>query len=181
MNQTAPTSGDHAIERPARPARAAGRVRVVVADAHEASRAATSVVLAVVGFDVVDECEDVESAVRIAGRTRPDICMIDAGLPGGALDAVARLSALPSPPRVVVLAGSASEDDLFCAVAAGASGFLLNDLTPARLGLHLEDVAAGHLAISPALVRGLVERAGHANGGDGVTRRDPPTESTGGA
>ena len=132
--------------------------RVLVADQHEATRAGTKAALDGTAFVVVAECCDAEDAITSARRTRPDICLVDLGLPGGGLVAATSIASLPSRPRVVAVAASVDDDQLFAALAAGAAGCLLKDVGCERLPLYLEDVAAGHVALSPPLVSRLVYR-----------------------
>ena len=133
-----------------------GRVRVLIADEHRPARVGALVALKMRGFDVVDECATAAAAIAKARARRPDVCIVDAGLPGGGLAAAGAIAALRPAPRVVVLGSSESVDEAVAALDAGASGYLLKNVSGDRLALAVADVAAGHVAVSPALVRDLV-------------------------
>ena len=63
----------------------------------------------------------------------------------------------PSSPRVLVLTTYDTEDNLYAALSAGASGFLLKDVRAAELVGAVRTVAAGDALLAPALVRRLIE------------------------
>ena len=70
------------------------------------------------------------------------------------------------------MAETAGADDVLDALEAGAAGFLLSDVTPERLAQHVSDVADGHLALSPALVRPLLQRLRNERDRLGLTARE---------
>jgi DNA-binding NarL/FixJ family response regulator len=111
------------------------------------------------GFRVVGEAttaEELEAAVRVH---RPDICLVDAELPGGALAAASRAHARHSTLAVVFLmsAADASDELAIEAVRSGAVGVLFEDMDPDRLEYALRDVAAGGSALPRMLVPRLLD------------------------
>jgi DNA-binding NarL/FixJ family response regulator len=127
---------------------------VVVADDHPPTRAGVRLALSKGGFDVCAEVADAASAVAAAVRERPDICLLDIHMPGGGIAAAAQISTLLPDAAIVMLTVSRDDADLFDALRAGASGYLLKDIDPARLPLALEGVLAGEAT----LPRGIVAR-----------------------
>ena len=132
------------------------RIRVLVADRHAPTRLGERMALEAHGFRVVAECASAEAAVAAARQQRPDVCLVDAGLRGAfTMEAFQRLK---PPPKIVLVAEAAHADDVLDALDAGAAGFLLKDVTAERLAQHVADAAEGHLVISAALVRPLIQR-----------------------
>jgi DNA-binding NarL/FixJ family response regulator len=129
---------------------------VLVADRHTATRATVSGALERAGFRVCRPCRDAAAAVAEAARSRPDVCLVDVDLPGGGLTAVRALASQRSTMRIVVLASAARPDDLFAAVRAGAVGYVLKDIDPARLPGEVDAVLAGEAALSRDLTARLI-------------------------
>lgn len=132
-------------------------LRVLVADDHPPTRALAKEALEGHGFLVVAQAGDATEAVTAARREQPDICLIDIRMPGGGIRATAEIvSALPDT-TVVMYTVSQSDADLFDALRAGASGYLLIDTDPARLPLALLGVLRGEAALPRTLVARLIE------------------------
>jgi DNA-binding NarL/FixJ family response regulator len=107
--------------------------RVVIAAGRGALRLGLHKALTAAGFEVTAECEDAQAAVEAVARDRPDICVVDSDLPGGALVAAAAI-ALPSPPpAVLVIDPHGTDAALRAAEIAGASGYLRGELDEDRL------------------------------------------------
>lgn len=132
-------------------------IRVLVADDHVAARAGVRAVLEPHGFEIVAEASDAEAAVDEARRTKPDLCLIDVHMPGNGISAIGRIASELPETAIVALTVSRSDDDLFDAIRAGASGYLLKDTSPKRLPFALRDVLAGEAAMPRTLVARLVD------------------------
>lgn len=76
-------------------------------------------------------------ATAAAVRERPDICLLDVRMPGGGIRATIGIVAAVPDTTVVIYTASQTDADLFDALRAGASGYLLKDTDPARLPLAL--------------------------------------------
>ena len=133
------------------------RATVLVADDHPPTRAGVRIALEQGGFSVCAEVGDAGSAVAAALRERPDVCLLDIHMPGGGIAAAAEISRRLPDAAVVMLTVSREDSDLFDALRAGASGYLLKDIDPARLPLALEGVLAGEAALPRGLVTRLVQ------------------------
>jgi DNA-binding NarL/FixJ family response regulator len=109
------------------------------------------------GFDVVGEACDAPSAVLLAEREQPDLCLLDVHMPGGGIRAASEIvERLPDTP-VVMLTVSRNDEDLFDALRAGAAGYLLKDTDPERLPHALRGVLAGEAAVPRALVTRIID------------------------
>jgi DNA-binding NarL/FixJ family response regulator len=132
-------------------------VRVVLADDHAPTRAGIRFALEEAGFTIVGEASDAPSAVAAAERTRPDVCLLDIHMPGGGIRAATEISTKSPETAVVMLTVSRNDADLFDALRAGASGYLLKDMDPARLPYALLGVLSGEAALPRGLVARLVD------------------------
>jgi DNA-binding NarL/FixJ family response regulator len=109
------------------------------------------------GFAVCAEAGDAAEAVEAAMREQPDICLLDIHMPGSGIRATAEISSKLPRVAVVMLTFSGAESDLFDALRAGASGYLLKDIDPERLPQALRSVLEGQAALPRALVAQLIE------------------------
>jgi DNA-binding NarL/FixJ family response regulator len=108
------------------------------------------------GVEVCAECADAGAAIATAKRVQPDVCLIDLGLPGGGIEAAEAITSAVPHARVVVLAESQDVEVFLHSVHAGATGFLMADMDPTRLGHALRDVVEGKAAVPRALVMPVV-------------------------
>jgi DNA-binding NarL/FixJ family response regulator len=133
------------------------QISVLLADDHAAVRAGIRLALAGEGFHVVAEAADGPDAVRQAMELQPDIALLDVNMPGSGIKAAEEIvQALPAT-VVVMLTVSRDDDDLFAALRAGASGYLLKDTDPSRLPFALRGVLDGEAALPRGLVARLIE------------------------
>jgi DNA-binding NarL/FixJ family response regulator len=151
------------------------QIRVLVADDHPATR--DDVCSAVENdprFTICAEVADAAAAVEAAIREQPDICLLDIRMPGNGISATREITSRLPGTKVVMITVSIDDDDLFNALRAGAMGYLLKDMDPARLPHALSDVLAGRAAIPRTLVSRLV-----AEFRDHGPRRRPVVTETG--
>jgi len=133
-------------------------IRVLVADDHPPTRAGVRAALEQEGaFSVCAEAPDGDSAVEAARRERPDVCLLDIHMPGDGIRAAETISRELPETAVVMLTVSRADEDLFDALRAGASGYLLKDIDPARLPHALRGVLDGEAALPRRLVTLLIE------------------------
>jgi DNA-binding NarL/FixJ family response regulator len=143
-------------------------IRVLLVDDQQLVRTGFRMILAdEAGIEVVGEAADGRAALDAAGRLRPDVVVMDLRMPvmdgveatrrlTGA-DASAGAGAAP-PPRVLVLTTFDADEYVVEALRAGASGFLLKDVTPADFVNALRLVAAGDALLAPSVTRRLLDR-----------------------
>ncbi|MGX9886370.1 response regulator [Streptomyces sp. NPDC002276] len=132
-------------------------IRIVVADDHELVRAGYAGLLATQGdFTVVGTAHDGAEAVRVCREQLPDVVLMDVRMPVmDGIEATARLQG-PDAPRVLVLTTFDLDEHVYDALTAGASGFLLKDVTAERLFDAVRVVAAGEALLAPAITRRLI-------------------------
>ena len=140
-----------------------GAVRVAIAEGQALVRGGFQALLdAQPDMAVVGEAGDGAEAVALAERERPDVMLIDIGLPGGGLEATRRILTDLAEVRVVVLSSSERDEQLFGALRAGASGFLAKDTEPTDLVEAVRAVARGEALLSRGVTRRLIaEIASH--------------------
>jgi DNA-binding NarL/FixJ family response regulator len=132
-------------------------IRILVADDHPPTRAGVRMALEANGFEVCGEVGDALSAIEAARRELPDVCLLDIHMPGDGIHAAEVISRELPETAVVMLTVSRTDADLFDALRAGASGYLLKDIDPARLPLALRGVLEGEAALPRQLVALLIE------------------------
>jgi DNA-binding NarL/FixJ family response regulator len=132
-------------------------IRIVVADDHEVVRAGYAGLLATQpDFTVVGTARDGAEAVRVCREQAPDVVLMDVRMPVmDGIEATGRLQG-PGAPRVLVLTTFDLDEHVYDALAAGASGFLLKDVTAERLFDAVRVVAAGEALLAPAITRRLI-------------------------
>jgi DNA-binding NarL/FixJ family response regulator len=136
-------------------------VRVVVADDQALVRSGFRMILGADGIDVVAEAATGGQAVDVVRRTRPDVVLMDIRMPEmDGLEAVRRIlsNAATDAPRVIMLTTFDLDEYVYAALAAGASGFLLKDVTPEQLVAAVRLVRCGDALLAPTITRRLVER-----------------------
>jgi two-component system, NarL family, nitrate/nitrite response regulator NarL len=136
---------------------------LLIADGDAGQRRETRDELEERGFDVVGEAASVEDAVDRAIAQRPDLCLVDLGLPGGALAAVARIAKAVPETAVIVLADSEDKADVLAVLERGASGYLLKAIGADELAASLRAAANGEPALSRAHVPLLVSQLRRGN------------------
>ena len=127
-------------------------LRVVIADDHAPTRAGVQHALETGGCVVLAAVSDGPKAVAVAREHKPDVCLLDIHMPGGGIRAAAQITGELPETAVVMLTASRDDEDLFEALRAGASGYLLKDMDPDRLGAALRGVLSGEAALPPSLV-----------------------------
>ena len=108
-------------------------------------------------FKVCAESGTAGGAVAAAIEHKPDVALLDIRMPGNGITAAREISANCPQTAIVMLTVSRDESDLFDALLAGARGYLLKDIDPARLPMALDGVLAGEAALPRGLVARLIE------------------------
>jgi DNA-binding NarL/FixJ family response regulator len=112
------------------------------------------------GLEVVGEAADGEQAARLSAELLPDVILMDLRMPGlGGIEATRLIMSARPESRVLALTTFDDDEHLYPALAAGAAGFLVKDSDPAELVAAIRRAAGGDLALSPHLLRRLVDRA----------------------
>jgi DNA-binding NarL/FixJ family response regulator len=134
-------------------------IRVVLADDQSVVRAGFRVILELAGdIEVVGECADGPTAVRLARRLDPDVVCMDVRMPGGdGLTATREIvSGAGSAPAVLVVTTFDLDEYVFGALEAGASGFVLKDAEPDDLVDAVRRLAGGYGLVDQAVTRRVI-------------------------
>jgi DNA-binding NarL/FixJ family response regulator len=136
----------------------ARKISVVLVEDEALVRASVRNILERSGFSVRAEAVTAQEGVETTLRERPDICLVDIGLPAGSgIDVARELTRSVPATAVVMLSASDGHDDLIDAVRAGAVGYLLKGMDPERLAHALRGVVEGEAAIPRPLMAHLVK------------------------
>jgi DNA-binding NarL/FixJ family response regulator len=135
-------------------------IRVLLADDQALIRAGFHVLIdAADDLEVVGEATDGQQAVEMARRERADVVLMDIRMPGmDGLQATRRISADEdlAGVKVIILTTFESDEYVYQALRAGASGFLVKDTEPAELIQAIRVVARGDALLSPSVTRRLI-------------------------
>ncbi|GMA23236.1 DNA-binding response regulator [Luteimicrobium album] len=133
--------------------------RVVVADDQPVVLEGFAAILAAApDLEIVGTAPDGEELVALVGRTQPDVAVVDVRMPVlDGIAATARVVAEHPDTRVLVLTTFDLDEYVYDALQAGASGFLLKDVTAARLVEGVRAVADGSMLLGPNVTRRLVQ------------------------
>ncbi|HEV2637442.1 MAG TPA: response regulator transcription factor [Actinocrinis sp.] len=169
-------------------------IRVVVADDHQVVRSGYSALLDTQpDFTVVGTARDGAEAVRVCRETRPDVVLMDVRMPEmDGIEATRQLldpglapsaAASPAPdvwcgPRVLVLTTFDLDEYVFDALRAGASGFLLKDVTAEQLFDAVRVVAAGEALLAPTVTRRLIGEFARLRPGSGPGTGSGPSSGS---
>jgi two-component system NarL family response regulator len=133
-------------------------IRVLIVDDHALFRRGLEMVLEEQGdIEVVGEGSDGNEAVEKAGDLLPDVVLMDIRMPrrGGIEACTAIKSTVPSA-KIVMLTISDEEEDLFEAIKAGASGYLLKEISIDEVPQAVRAVQGGQSLISPSMASKLI-------------------------
>jgi DNA-binding NarL/FixJ family response regulator len=134
-------------------------VRIVVADDHQVVRAGFAGLLDTQDdFTVVGTAADGAEAISVCRDQRPDVVLMDVRMPGmDGIEATRQLAGSGAgAPRVLMLTTFDLDEYVYDALRAGASGFLLKDVTAERLFDAVRVIAAGDALLAPAVTRRLI-------------------------
>jgi len=137
----------------------AGTIRIIVADDHHVVRTGFAALLSTQpDLTVVGTACDGTEAVRLCRQLSPDIALMDVRMPVmDGIEATRQLAGLgPGGPRILILTTFDLDNYVYDALCAGASGFLLKDVTAERLFDAVRVVAAGEALLAPAVTRRLI-------------------------
>ena len=148
-------------------------IRVLLADDQALIRAGFRVLVdAADDLEVVGEATEGRQAVDLARRARADVVLMDIRMPGvDGLEATRLISADEdlAGVKVIILTTFESDEYVYQALRAGASGFLVKDTEPAELLQAIRVVARGDALLSPSVTRRLIT--------DLARRPEPPPAS----
>jgi DNA-binding NarL/FixJ family response regulator len=134
-------------------------IRIIVADDHQVVRDGFAGMLDTQpDFTVIGTAADGAEAVRACRELDPDVVLMDIRMPG--VDGIEATKQLANPgadrPRILILTTFDLDEYVYDALCAGASGFLLKDVTAERLFDAVRVIAAGEALLAPAVTRRLI-------------------------
>jgi DNA-binding NarL/FixJ family response regulator len=135
-------------------------VRVVVADDEQLVRSGLRMILESAGdVEVVGEAADGRAAVEQVRLHRPDVVLMDIRMPTmDGLAATRELTALPDPPKIIMLTTFELDEYVHTALENGAVGFVLKDTPPRDLIQAVRTVAEGNAMLAPSVTRRLIAK-----------------------
>ena len=136
----------------------AEKLRVIIVDDHALFRRGLEMVLEnETDIEVVGEAHDGQQAVDRTTELMPDVVLMDVRMPRrSGIEATQRIKELMPHVKIVVLTNSDEEADLYEAIKAGASGYLLKEISSEEVADAIRSVVQGHSRISPAMASKLL-------------------------
>jgi len=134
-------------------------IRIVVVDDHVLFREGlVAIIRSEPNVEVVGQAGSVHEAVGLVGSLKPDVVLMDFGLPDGTgVDATRAILKEDPKCKIVFLTMSEEDEDLFSAVRSGAKGYLLKNMHPMKLVATIKSVYDGESALSRTMTLRLME------------------------
>jgi DNA-binding NarL/FixJ family response regulator len=136
-------------------------IRVLVVDDQDLIRAGLAALIqATPDMEVAGQAADGNTAAALAGSLVPDVILMDIGIPGiDGVTATERILAQAGDPRprILILTILDTDEYVYAALRAGASGFLLKETRPEQMLTAIRVIAAGDSLFGPTVTRRLVE------------------------
>jgi DNA-binding NarL/FixJ family response regulator len=133
-------------------------IRTLIVDDHALFRRGLEIVLvSEPDIEVVGQAGDGDEAVEKAGESVPDIVLMDVRMPrSGGIEACRAIKEVAPSAKIIILTMSDEEEDLFDAIRAGASGYLLKDIPLDEVAEAVRAVHGGQSLISPSMAGKLL-------------------------
>jgi DNA-binding NarL/FixJ family response regulator len=134
------------------------RLRVlIVEDDRDVREGLAALIHGTPGFQCLHSCATMEEAIRVVDADRPDVVLTDLGLPGmSGVEGIRQIKQRHPDLPVLALTVFDTDDKVFEAICAGASGYVLKNTRPAKLLEAIEEVADGGAPMSPEVARRVV-------------------------
>jgi two-component system, NarL family, response regulator DevR len=111
-------------------------------------------------FNIVGFAQNGETAVRRILELKPDIALIDLGLPDfNGIEVIRRVKERLARLKVIVLTASETIEDIVDSLSAGADGYVLKEVFGERLELAIRSVRSGAVWLDPGIARRLLQLA----------------------
>lgn len=134
------------------------RIRILIADDHAVVRhGLRALITTEPDLELVGEAADGAEAVELHTRLTPDVTLMDMAMPRKTgLEAIVDIMRQNPQARILVLTSFAEDEQVFPAIKAGATGYLLKDTAPRELLQAIRDVHSGQVSLHPTIARKLV-------------------------
>ncbi|HTF71590.1 MAG TPA: response regulator transcription factor [Edaphobacter sp.] len=136
-------------------------ISILVADDHLVFRMGLKTMLGTEpDMQIVGEANSASSTVESYRRLKPDVTVLDLRMPGGGgIQALREIRAQDNRARILVLSSYASEEEVYSAIRAGASGYVLKDVDQEELTAAIRKTHAGQRYLPAELAELIAERA----------------------
>lgn len=156
-------------------------IRVVLVEDHLLTRIGLRTVLErTPDIKVIGEAENGAIAVELVRQLKPDVVLMDVGMPLlDGIEAARQICSENPMQRIIMLTSHDSEEDIFAAISAGAGGYCLKDVAPDRLYIAVRSIHNGDFWLDSAIAHKVVT---HYAAQKNITIRkppEPPAESNG--
>jgi len=140
-----------------------GKIKVLIVDDHQVVRQGLRTFLELQeDVLVVGEAGDGQSAVEMVRQLNPNIVLMDLVMPRlDGISATRQVKSLGSDVKVIALTSFTEDDKVFPAIQAGASSYLLKDVSPDDLVEAIRAVYRGEARLHPDIARKLMEQVAH--------------------
>jgi DNA-binding NarL/FixJ family response regulator len=129
-------------------------LRILLADDHQMFTQSLRSILEREKFEVVGEATDGHEAVKLAEKHRPDIAVLDLGMPGlNGLSAAREIEKVSPDTKTIILTSHPDEQYVVDALRAGATGYVLKTTASADLVAAIREVSRGSLYLSEGVSR----------------------------
>jgi DNA-binding NarL/FixJ family response regulator len=134
------------------------KIQLVLAEDHQLMRAGLRALIELSGdFEIVGETGDGREVLALVEQAKPDVVLLDIGLPGlSGLEVLPRIVAKRPATKVLIVTGHANEEYVLRALKGGASGYLLKDATTTELEDAIRSVLAGEIYLCPRVSRRVI-------------------------
>ncbi len=134
-------------------------ITIFIAEDYEITRVGLRLTLEnVPEFLVIGEAEDGVTAVKEVIEKRPNVVLMDIGLPGlDGIDATVRIKSESPTTKIIMLTSHDNDRDVFAALAAGADGYCLKEVSSNHLASAIKAVADGVAWLDPAVARRVLQ------------------------
>ena len=172
-----PSAASGSVDSPA-----SDPIRALIVDDHALFRRGLEMVLAAEDdIELVGEASDGTEAVQKAGESLPDVVLMDIRMPkSSGIEACRAMKEVAPSSKIVMLTISDEEEDLFEAIRAGASGYLLKDIPLDEVADVVRAVHGGQSLINPSMAAKLLTEFAALNKRDQEERAEqvPPPKLT---
>ena len=128
-------------------------IKVVIVEDFKLTRVGLRCALnANVDIDVVGEAEDAVEGLKIIERTKPDVILMDLGLPSmNGIEAMVKCREMHIESKIIALTSHDRNEEVLAALSSGANAYCLKDIDPNKLADVVRDVATGVCWIDPVV------------------------------
>ncbi|MBS1993049.1 MAG: response regulator transcription factor [Cyanobacteria bacterium SZAS LIN-3] len=136
------------------------RIKLLLVEDHHITRTGLRLALEQEDcFDILGEAADGSTAVRLALELKPDVILMDIGLPGGmnGIEAASTVKSKLPGCRIIMVTSHDMQEDVIAALAANCDGYCLKDIDGAQLSRAIFSVYNGAIWLDPSIAKKLIK------------------------